>query len=83
MRNRRRERFEDKRLDWRDPNMPVFTLCDLQLQYPDGRIEIKTNQMITLTPEQRQQVSADSLAKCIDPLWRDDPTYFAKKRRRK
>lgn len=81
MRNKRRERYEDKRLNWRDPDMPVFTLCDLKLEYPDGRIEFKNNQMLALTPKQRQQASINSLKECTDPLWRDDPTYFPKRRK--
>lgn len=79
--NRRRERYEDKRLDWRDPNMPVLVLCDVALQHPDGRIEHQGTKLMEITPEQRRLASEKFMKASVDPDWRNDPTYFAKKRR--
>lgn len=83
MRNRRREYYEDKRLDWRDPNMPCWTLCQgVTIRFEDGRSEYHDMMMLPLTPEQRQEASKQMLVASKDPDWRNDPTYYAAKRKR-
>lgn len=77
---RRRTREPDKRLDWRDPNMPVLRLMESCF----GEIKL------TPIPPHEESEHCTSMVSNKNPLaptWRDDPTYNlrrpgARKRRR-
>jgi hypothetical protein len=69
MRNRRRTSKPDKRLDWRDPDMPVLRAMDTGME--------------ALSPEEESAYSADVMVRSIEPTWRNDPTYNLAKRRRR
>lgn len=69
MNRRRRQREPDKRLDWRDPNMPVLRAMDTGME--------------ALSPEDESAYSQDVMARSIEPTWRNDPTYNLAKRRRR
>lgn len=66
MTRRRRTREPDKRLDWRDPNMPVLRAMDTGME--------------ALSPEDESAYSADVMARSLEPTWRNDPTYNLAKR---
>lgn len=80
---RRSKRREDKRLDWRDPDMPVLVLCDTGIKHPDGRIERTGVKMLALTPEQRRSASEQFMRTSVDPHWRSDPTYDLNRRKKR
>lgn len=69
---RRRTIKPDHRLDWRDPNMPVF-------------VATIANGMIThkyINSEERQYHAQMSIAKSISPHYTNDPTYNLRKPRK-
>lgn len=77
---RRRRREVDKRLDWRDPDMPVLTLVKYTHRFlPPKRI------MEQVTPERMSQFSRQTLEAFtpLAPNWRNDPTYNLAKRQRR
>lgn len=77
-----RKRKEKKLLDWRDPEMPVLTMMNVQTTNPDGSVERK-KEIWEITPAQRQELSQHCLNTSMDPHWRNDPTYFSKRSRKK
>lgn len=58
---RRRRNEPDKRLDWRDPDMPVLRAMDTGME--------------AMTPEDESKYSQMVMRKSIEPDWRNDPTY--------
>lgn len=58
---RRHRKEPDKRLDWRDPDMPV--------------LRAMTTGMEEMTPEDESRYSADVMVRSMEPTWRKDPTY--------
>ena len=68
---RRRRDPPDKRLDWRDPNMPCIRSGII-----DG-----VKQTAEIKPEHIQQYYSIKLQrnKEVEPEWRNDPTYNLKK----
>jgi hypothetical protein len=59
----RHKLLPDKRLNWRDKNMPVYKVLG------DKAIEI--------TPEERQRIAKMKMESDL-PNWTDDPTYDMK-----
>ena len=57
------------RLDWRDPNMPVY-------------VASKSRGMILMEAEEVQKLSARRLQLVNAPDWRNDPTYNLNKRKK-
>lgn len=57
----RRRNEPDKRLDWRDPQMPVLRAV--------------TTGMEEMSPEDESAYSADVMRRSIEPIWKNDPTY--------
>ena len=71
---RRHRKEPEKRLDWRDPDMPV--------------LRAMTTGMEALSPKSESEYSQDVMQRSIEPEWRKDPAYnfatdLAKKRGRK
>ena len=68
----RRRKFIDKRLDWRDKDMPCIRLAKI-----DGKW-----QMAEFTPDQIQQYYQQKLESnsTIEPNWKEDSTYNLKKK---
>ena len=82
MRNRRRERYEDRRPHWSDPDLPVFREEKCIDTYT-GRVV--WTRMIQLTPEQENQRAQNSLWQGDlqgVPDWHNDPSYNWARRRR-
>lgn len=69
MTRRRRQREPDKRLDWRDPLMPVLRAMDTGME--------------ALSPEDESAYSQMVMRESLEPGWRNDPTYDLAKRRRR
>lgn len=61
MPRRRRRNEPDKRLNWRDPDMPV--------------LRAMTTGMEELSPESETAYSKDVMQRSIEPIWQHDPTY--------
>jgi hypothetical protein len=68
----RRKKFIDKRLNWRDPDMPVFRIAKI-----DGKW-----QMHEFSSDQIQQYYKQKLENnsAIEPNWKEDSTYNLKKK---
>lgn len=60
MRKRRRKE-PDKRLDWRNPDMPVLRAMDTGME--------------EMTPEDESEYSRDVMRRSLEPTYRNDPTY--------
>lgn len=58
---RRRNKEPDRRLDWRDPDMPV--------------LRAMTTGMEEMTPEDESEYSRNVMLLSLEPHWRNDPTY--------
>lgn len=58
---RRRSKAPDRRLDWRDPDMPV--------------LRAMTTGMEEMAPDDESAYSADVMQRSLEPNWRNDPTY--------
>ena len=75
MPNRRRERYEDRRLDWRDPQMPVYRGYHLgngrfvEFADPDYERRYREHKMEVERVERRY------------PDWRNDPTYNLRRKK--
>jgi hypothetical protein len=66
---KRRRLPPDTRLNWRDPNMPVY-------------MNSNSRGMILCTPEFAQEISRKRMAYIPAPDWRSDPTYDLANRRK-
>lgn len=67
---RRKKLPPDKRLDWRDPNMPCLCM---------GRYNKNEEfRLIEVRPDIRSQVSRNAMNTAGEPDWRNDPTYNMK-----
>jgi len=65
---RKRQPTPDTRLNWRDPNMPVY------------RQRRSTGETVMVQPATSVKVSQYGLEHAGEPTWRNDPTYNLKRR---
>lgn len=63
---RRRNNEPDKRLDWRDQNMPTLRV----FERPSGEIALDPE-----PPEKEQAFRREMMLISTAPTWRNDPTY--------
>ena len=63
---RRRDRTPDKRLDWRDPMMPV--LREMEFNFGERRL-------VEVPPQEEQEHCANAIEVKQSESWRDDPSY--------
>ena len=78
MRRRRAITYDDRRLNWRDPNMPVLR----EMKFGCGE-----QRLVEVPPEEEQDHCAGVVDKKPVPSWFEDETYNlarsgAKRRRR-
>lgn len=75
MPRRRRQREPDKRLDWRDPDMPVLRA----MEYSWGVV------LEPIPPQDESEHCASMVSNSnpMAPHWSRDPTYNLAKRRRR
>ena len=66
---RKKHRYVDKRLDWRDPNMPVIRTGTVNGVFGVHEIEPKW-----ITPYHARNIESS-----IEPDWRHDSTYYLRK----
>lgn len=66
MPRRRDRRTVDRRLDWRDPDMPV--LREMEFGYGDRRL-------VEVPPHEEQEYCASVVDQKPAPRWKDDPSY--------
>lgn len=77
---RRRKLPPDKRLDWRDPDMPVLRV----IVHDDMFGNEVRRETIEVAPETEQVWSMRKMREGLNPKYKDDPTYDLKgKRKRK
>jgi len=70
---RRRKLPPDKRLDWRDPNMPVFRRVERL-----GRVSVEP-----ISPEEEQAWCKECVERSKNPHWSEDETYTLRRYKRK
>jgi hypothetical protein len=63
---KRRDRRPDRRLDWRDPAMPV--LREMEFGWGD-------KWLVEVPPNEEQQFCASVVDRKPAPSWKDDPSY--------
>lgn len=75
MRRRRQRYTAPDGIDWRDPNMPVLR----PWEFPDGSVGLKA-----IDPDEEKQYRATyGMNNPLHIHYRDDPTYRAKRKRRR
>ena len=62
----------DRRLDWRDPEMP----CLREYKVEDADCNIIERGMDEVRPQEVSQVATQDLGETGEPSWRNDPSYF-------
>jgi hypothetical protein len=78
---RRTPREEVKRLDWRDPNMPVLRMIEKQ----DSPFSLPYVELTPVNPKEEQEHCA-GMANNSNPLaphYTQDPTYYLTNRRKR
>lgn len=73
MKLKRARNQPDKRLDWRDPNMPVL----MRVSYDKGQ----TFQLCEIEPVAVQKYYEQKIIVNSSPSWRYDETYDMKRRK--
>jgi hypothetical protein len=63
---RRRDRTPDKRLNWRDPNMPVLRY--MEFGWGEKRL-------VEVPPHEEQEYCASAIDLKAEPNWKKDPSY--------
>jgi hypothetical protein len=63
---RRDRRIPDRRLDWRDPAMPV--LREMEFGWGEKRL-------VEVPPDEEQEYCASVVDRKPSPSWKDDPSY--------
>ena len=64
--SRRAKLPPDKRLNWRDPNMPV--LREMEFGWNEKRL-------VEVPPQEEQEYCASVIDRKLSPSWKDDPSY--------
>lgn len=62
----------DRRLDWRDPKMPVIR----EYRMPDGTFRKEVD------PDYESRYRNHLMQSAANPSWRNDPTYNLRRKRR-
>lgn len=75
MPNRRRERYEDRRLDWRDPQMPVIR--EYTMRNGERKIIVDAD----YEHRYREHLMEVERVECRYPDWRSDPTYNLRRKK--
>ena len=73
---KRRKKFIDKRLNWRDPDMPV-----LRIAKKEGDTEYKPYEFRADWIQLYHKNAMNSYR--IEPTWKNDPSYFWAKDKKK